>query len=124
MPDFDTRELLQLADSFDNASLRLTSALRPTMERAGVGIKKRMVSAASGHRRLAGLPRTVEYDIDQRLTSISVEVGFRKEGQGNLANIAAFGTSDTPPIMDITAPLVAEVPLFMRFAAKAAAGVL
>ena len=124
MPDFDTRELHALADSFGSVTPRLMNALRPVAERAGVGMKKRMVGAASVHRRLAGLPRTVEYDIDQRLTSISVEVGFRKEGQGNLANIAAFGTSDTPPIMDITAPLVAEVPLFMRFAAKAAAGVL
>ena len=121
MPDFDSSELEVLAASFDSASLRLIPALRPTMERAGVGIKKRMQSAASGHRRLAGLARTVEYDVDQGVTSISVEVGFRKEGQGNLANILAFGTSDTPPLFDITAPLAAEVPLFMRFAAKAAA---
>lgn len=124
MRDFDTSELLALADSFDDASPRLMRALRPVVERAGVGMKKRMVSQASGHRRLAGLPRAVEYDVDEGLRSISVEVGFRKEGQGNLANIAAFGTSKTPPIMDITAPLAAEVPLFMRFAAKAAAEVL
>ena len=123
MPDFDTSELMKLADSFGDASPRLIRALRPTVERAGVGIKKRMQSATSGHRRLAGLPSTVEYDVDQGLRSISVEVGFRKEGQGNLANIAAFGTSDTAPIFDITAPLAAEVPLFMRFAAKAASEV-
>lgn len=121
MPDFDTSELMALADSFGDASPRLMRALRPVVERAGVGMKKRMVSQASGHRGLGGLPATVEYDVDQGLRFISVEVGFRKEGQGNLANIAAFGTSDTPPVMDITAPLTAEVPLFMRFAAKAAA---
>lgn len=121
MPDFDTRELLALADSFDDASPRLMRSIRPVVERAGVGMKKRMAAAASGHRHLPGLARTVEYDVDQGLRSISLEVGFRKEGQGNLANIAAFGTSDTPPVMDITAPLAAEVPLFMRFAAKAAA---
>ena len=123
MPDFDTSELIKLADQLGDASPRLIRALRPTVERAGVGIKKRMQRAASGHRRLAGLPSTVEYDVDQGLRSISVEVGFRKEGQGNLANIAAFGTSDTPPVFDITAPLAAEVPLFMRFAAKAASEV-
>jgi len=121
MPDFDTSELMKLADSFGDASPRLMRALRPVAERAGVGMKKRMVGISSGHRRLAGLPRTVEYDVDQGLRTISVEVGFRKEGQGNLANIAAFGTSDTAPVFDITAPLYAEVPLFMRFAAKAAA---
>lgn len=124
MPDFDASELTDLAASFDTAAPRLMRALRPVAERAGVGMKKRMVSQASGHRRLAGLPRAVEYDIDQGATSITVDVGFRKEGQGNLANIAAFGTSDTAPIMDITAPLAAEVPLFMRFAAKAASEVL
>lgn len=121
MPDFDTSELMKLADSFGDASPRLIRSLRPTVERAGVGIKKRMQRAVGGHPRLVGLPRQVEYDVDQGLRSISVEVGFRKEGQGNLANIAAFGTSDTAPVFDITAPLYAEVPLFMRFAAKAAA---
>src|ERR1044072_3918036 len=121
MPDFDTSELMALADLFGDASPRLMRAVRPVVERAGVGMKKRMVSQASGLRGLGGLPATVEYDVDQGLRFISVEVGFRKEGQGNLANIAAFGTSDTPPVMDITAPLTAEVPLFMRFAAKAAA---
>lgn len=124
MPDFDTSELTDLAAAFDSAAPRLMRALRPVAERAGVGMKKRMVAQASGHRRLAGLPRTVEYDVDQGVTSISVDVGFRKEGQGNLANIAAFGTSDMAPVMDIIAPLKAEVPLFMRFAAKAAAEVL
>jgi hypothetical protein len=123
MPDFDASELLKLADSFGDASPRLMRSIRPVMERAGVGMKRRMVREASGHRHLPALPGYVEYDVDQRLRSISVEVGFRKEGQGNLAAIAAFGTSKTAPVMDITAPLIAEVPLFMRFAAKAASEV-
>lgn len=124
MPNFDTSELKALANSFNSASLRIIPALRPTAERAGVGMKRRMKRDASGHRSLPALPRYVEYDVDQGVTSISVEVGFRREGQGSLANIAAFGTSDTAPVLDITAPLAAEVPLFMRFAAQAAAKVI
>jgi len=121
MLEADTSELIAFANRLDAASPRLIRAIRPTVERAGVGIKKRLQRVSGGHRRLGALPRFVEYDIDEGAGSVSVEVGFRKEGAGNLANIAAYGTSDTPPLFDITEPLAAEVPLFMRFAAKAAA---
>ena len=124
MPDFDTRELDALADDFTTAAARVVPALVPVAHRAGANMKRQMKRDASGHRNLPALPRYVQYDVDVHPTSVSVEVGFRKEGQGNLANIAAFGTSNNAPIMDITAPLVAELPKFMAQAAKAAAEAL
>lgn len=125
MPDlFDTSELTALAGDFTRASLRVTTALRPTAERAGVNMKRGMKRVASGHRLLPHLADAVEYDVTQTPTSVAVEVGFRKEGQGNLANIAAYGTSKMAPFMDITVPLRDEVPAFMRYAARAASEAL
>ena len=73
---------------------------------------------SSGHSHLPGLSRTVEYDVDVAPTSVTVEAGFRKQGQGNLANIAAFGSVNNAPVMDITRALDEEVPRFMRWVVK------
>ena len=121
MPSFDSRELDSLADGVAAASAQVVGALIPVAHHAGGNMKRQMRRDATGHRRLPALPRYVEYDVTQTPLSVTVEVGFRKEGQGNLANIAAFGTSRTAPFIDITAPLRAELPKFMAFAAKAAA---
>lgn len=118
---FDTSELDALAREFMAAPARIIPALVPTANRAGNNIKRTMKKDASGHGHLPGLSTMVEYDVDVNPTSISVEVGFRKEGQGNLANVAAFGTTNNAPVMDITRGLVEEVPKFMRWVAQVGA---
>ena len=118
MRNWDTSELDGLAREFTAAPLRVIPALVPVAHRAGGNIKRVMKSDASGHDFLPGLASTVEYDLKQTPTSVAVEVGFRKEGQGNLANIAAFGSVNNAPVMDITRGLVDEVPKFMRWVAQ------
>lgn len=118
MRNWDTSELDALAREFMAAPLRIIPALVPTAHRAGGNIKRVMKADASGHDFLPGLASTVEYDLKQTPTSIAVEVGFRKEGQGNLANIAAFGSVNNAPVMDITRGLDEELPKFMRWVAQ------
>ena len=121
MPSFDTSGLDRLAADFSTAAAKVVPALVPVAHRAGANMKKDMQREASGHRNLASLPRFVSYDVDTTATSVAVDVGFRKEGAGNLANIAAFGTSRNAPVMDITAPLVKELPKFLLHVATAVA---
>lgn len=121
---FDTSELDALARDFAAAPAKVIPALLPVANKAGVSIKGVMRRDASGHSHLPGLSRAVEYDVDSDASSVTVTVGFRKQGQGNLANIAAFGTSNNAPVMDITRGLTAEVPKFMRWAARVAAEAL
>lgn len=118
MPRWDTSELRALKAAFDAAPFKAAAALGPVAEKAGVNMKAHMKRDASGHRHLRGLARTVEYDIKKSPALIELVVGFRKEGQGNLANIAAYGSQNNAPVMDITAPLAKEVPNFMRWAGK------
>ena len=120
MPDFDTSELDALARQFATAHLKVIPAIVPVASRAGVNMKATMKKDATGHAHLPGLPRFVEYDLERTATTVAVEVGFRKEGQGNLANIAAFGSVNNAPVMDITRGLDEEVPNFMRWVAKVA----
>lgn len=121
---FDVSELDALARDFMAAPAKVIPALVPVANRAGVSIKGVMRSDASGHSHLPGLSRAVEYDVEVDATSVTVTTGFRKQGQGNLANVAAFGTSNNAPVMDITRGLVAEVPKFMRWVAQVGAEAL
>ena len=119
MLNFDHSELDALAADLVKAPAKVLPAIVPVVNRAGVKIKATMKSDASGHRHLPGLSRAVGYDVDVTATTASVEVGFAKQGQGNLANIAAFGTSNNAPVLDITRGLYEELPYFMRAVAKA-----
>ena len=126
MPDvrFDRSELDAFAADLASAAAKIRPALLPVAQRAGVNMKATMKKDASGHRHLPGLAAKVAYDVDSTPTSVTVEVGFIDEGQGELANIAAFGTSKNPPVMDITHGLTEEAPHFAAWVAKAAAEAL
>ena len=124
MPDFDTSELSALANDLMAAPAKVIPALVPVAYKAGMNMKRIMKADASGHRHLATLPGKVEYVVTQNASSIEIEVGFRDEGQGELANIAAFGSSNNAPVMDITHGLTEEVPKFVRWVAQAGAEAL
>lgn len=121
MREIDTSELDALAASFAAAPARVMAAIVPVAGKAGVNMKRTMRKDASGHSHLPGLASKADYTVEASASQVSVEVGFRKEGQGNLANVAAFGTANNAPVMDITRGLVEEVPKFMRWAATVAA---
>jgi hypothetical protein len=118
MPEWDTSEVHALAARFRAAPPKAMAAIVPVANKAGVNMKRDMKRAASGHSHLPGLSRAVSYDVESSPAEVKVTVGFDKRGQGNLANIAAFGSVNNAPVMDIMVPLASEVPNFMRWAAK------
>lgn len=117
---FDTSELDALARELALAPLKIMPALVPVAHKAGAKIKADIRRNASGHSRLPHLARAVSYDVSVGASEVEVEVGFDKVGQGNLGNIAVYGTDDTAPFVDIDTPLHSEVPAFMRWVAAAA----
>jgi hypothetical protein len=117
---FDHSELDDFARRLTVAPTRVLPALVPVAGRAGMNIKRVMKSDASGHRHLKGLESKVGYEVEVDATSVAVEVGFIDQGIGELANIAAFGTSKNAPVMDITRGLTEEVPRFIAATLKAA----
>jgi len=116
----DTRELDQLAARLGTVRARIDAAAAPVVLRAGANIARTMRRDASGHRYLPGLAAAVGFDATRTAQGFEVEAGFAKRGQGNLANVAAFGTVHNAPVMDITRGLAEEVPRFTRFLATAA----
>lgn len=104
----DHTDVRQLGIDLVAAPVRVQVASVKILEVAAAKIKTGMAEAARGHAHLPQLPDHVSYS---RIgIGLEYEVGFDKEGQGNLANIAAFGTSKNAPVMDHTAALRAEEP--------------
>lgn len=106
------------------ARVKLIPALVPVAHKAGNRMKSGLRRQAAGHRGMPGLVGGITYEIETTSNSVTVAAGwFNPVGQQHLENIAAFGTSDTPAVMDITQPLRDEVPQFMKWAARVAAEV-
>ena len=124
MREIDTSELDRLTRDLLSAPAKVIPAIMPVAHRAGGNIKRAMKKDATGHGHLKNLQNFVGYDVDQTPTSVTVDVGFRKEGQGNLANVAVYGTANNAPVMDITRGLYGELPNFMRWVAKVGSEVL
>ena len=120
----DSSEVHALAAQLHAAPARVMMALVPVAHTAGNKIKGGIRRNASGHRRLPHLARTVEYDLAASASEVRVDVGFRKEGQGNLAWIAVYGQNDQAPFVDIDTQLADEVKPFMRWVAKVGGEVL
>ena len=121
----DSSQVHALAGEFRVAPARAMLALAPVAHRAGNKMKSGLRAQARGHRRLGGLPAGISYEVDVSPVEVRVEAGwFNPTGQGHLENIAAFGSSNNAPIMDITQPLRDEVPSFVRWCAKVAAEAL
>ena len=118
MLEIDASGLDDLARAFATAHAKVIPAIVPVAHRAGNKIKATMRKDATGHGHLPGLASTVNYDLERTATTVTVDVGFQKRGQGHLANIAAFGSVNNAAVMDITRGLSDELPNFMRWVAK------
>lgn len=94
---WDTSEVNRLAADLSRAPSRIQRAAPKVFEVAANKIKKSLRRDASGHDYLqSGFEFKVNYD---RLGPIAYEIGFDDEGQGELANIAVFGSVNNAPIM-------------------------
>lgn len=108
---FDTGEVDRLALNLSKAPGRMQRKAPKVFEVAANKVKRGMRRDASGHNYLSGLASTVNYD---KLGDLSYEIGFDKIGQGHLANIAAFGSVNNAPVLDLNAPLRRELPFILR----------
>lgn len=104
---FDTSELNALAIDFSKAPGRIQRAAPKVMHKAAFDIKTRMRRDARGHRYLPHFANEINYDRTDSL-GLAYEIGFDKRGQGNLANIIAFGSINNAPVYDFYGALTIE----------------
>lgn len=111
--EFDSREVNQLAIDLSKAPGRIQRSAPKTLRKGAFDVKQRLRRDASGHAYLPGLAAKAAYT---EFTPLSYEIGFDKGGQGSLANVAVYGTSNNAPIMSSPADhLRLELPTIMRY---------
>lgn len=109
---WDTSEPNRLSVDLSEAPGRAQRKAPAVFARGAFEIKKRLKAAASGHDHLPSLDAHVAYD---KVGPLAFEIGFNKVGQGNLANIAVYGSVNNSPIMESPAQLARyEIPAIER----------
>ena len=95
--EWDTSEVNRLAVDLSQAPGRIQRKAPKVFEVGANKIKKTLRADASGHDYLkSGFAAKVNYD---RFGPLDYEVGFDDEGQGELANIAVFGSINNAPVV-------------------------
>lgn len=109
---WDTDQVDRLSIDLSRAPGRIQKSA-PHVLLVGINkAKKNLKRMASGHDYLPDLPGHVEYD---RLSPLEFELGFNKVGQGNLANIAVYGSVNNAPVSGSPADaLRIELPQIMH----------
>lgn len=93
--EWDTSEVNRLAVDLSRAPNRIQRAAPKVLEVAANKIKKSLRQDASGHGYLHHLPFTVNYT---KFGPLDYEIGFDDVGQGELANIAVYGSINNAPV--------------------------
>lgn len=115
----DTSQVDRLAVDLSRAPQRIQREAPRVMKRAAHNVADVMRRDASGHGHLPELQAFVGYDRTDTL-GLGWRIGFAKEGQGNLANIAVFGSVNNFPVMDLNHGLRTETPRMLAHLGGAA----
>jgi hypothetical protein len=109
---WDASEVNRLATDLSKAPGRIQRAAPKTLRKGAFDVKQRLRRDAEGHAYLPGLAAKAAYS---EFNPLSYEIGFDKDGQGHLGNVAVYGTSNNAPIMSSPADhLRLELPTITR----------
>lgn len=102
--------LTELEVALDKATSQLPTQVQAVLGKAGTNIKTGVRRRWSGMKHLPKLPGLVSYDVSAKLGGYAVEVGPAHIGQGELANVAEFGTVNNAPRPALAPELDLEAP--------------
>lgn len=92
-------DLIRLIADLEAAGPKAQAASYTAMQVEGHRMKDDWRDIVSGARALPGLPGAVSYDLHVTgLRSLDLEVGYEHRGQGELGNLAEFGSSTEGPL--------------------------
>lgn len=102
--------LTEVVVALDRATSLMQPEVAKVLGRAGMNIKQGVQRRWSGTKHLRKLPSLVSYDVYRTFGSIVVEVGPKHVGQGELANLAEFGSVNNAPRPALSPELDIEEP--------------
>jgi hypothetical protein len=102
--------LTEVEIALDQATSRMLPEVVAVLGKAGLNIKSGTQRRWSGMAHLRRLPSLVSYDVWFVPGGIKVEIGPQHVGQGELANVAEFGTVNNAPRPALAPELDLEEP--------------
>lgn len=88
----DVSELIREGERLADAANGVMPEIRKVVSKGALNVKNQMQSEAAGSRHFK-FASTINYDLTGNAVMAEAEIGPRKLGAGNLANIAYFGGS-------------------------------
>lgn len=115
----DAHEVKELAVALGDAPARLRGRINDAFADEARALEREMKADATGHRYLPaftkkggpGFPTTMT---SEKVGDLAYDIGFDKEGQGNLANIIVFGSINNGPVYEFYGPLLRRAEPFVE----------
>lgn len=116
----DFSEVRALSADLGRAPAAIVPEARKVLFKGSMNIKTEVQNELAGHAYWAPLGRAMDFE----LVGLSSEVGFKDQGQGELAGIHEFGSSRRAPHPTLYPAAERERPKFEKAMADAAAKAL
>lgn len=97
MADFDFSSLSELAADLGEVARSARPNVRKATQVTAQKVRDSWREKLAGSATLPGLPAALSYDIETSVSGVEAEIGFDKEGQGNLGNVSEYGTPNVAP---------------------------
>ena len=96
---FEDAPLREFSRTLERATPRVAQEVRATMARAGLELKRRLQSEATGSPSFKGVRASISYDLFNGVDNVGVDVGPEiGRAQGSLAFIAYEGSATSGPV--------------------------
>ncbi len=122
--EFDTAGLIMLQADMGKSVAMTAAAVRVVVQASSARVKSAMIADAQanlGSGSARHFPQSITYETRELAAAAEGIIGPDKDRvQGALGNILYFGTSNNPPVLNLTGPLEAEEPHYIAALAAAA----
>lgn len=118
--EIDLSEFEHLSANLGRASAAMVAEERKVVFKALMNIKKDTKNRVSKHPTWSRLAGSIDFDV----VGLRGEVGYKDQGQGELAGIAEFGSARHAPHPALLPAAKAELPLFEKATADVMAKVM
>jgi hypothetical protein len=94
---FDFSELNKLAADLGEVSRTARPNVRKAVQVTAHKVRDSWREKLQGSATLPGLPAALSYDVESNAGGVEAEVGFDKQGQGNLGVFSEYGSVNNAP---------------------------
>lgn len=111
---FDFTEVNRLAANLAAYPSTVAPTVRQAVEVTARKVKDSARDGASGIKGMAAVPSRIDYDLKGDSGSVWAEIGFRKEGAGQLGNFVEYGSRYFPARQPLSIALHEQEGDFVR----------